>query len=361
MKLIDRYIMRELLLPFLVVITILVGLFASFSSARFLAGAVTETLGIYALLKLILLKTLIALEVLVPIALYVAVIIGLGRLSKDQELNVIRSAGISGKRIVYAVLLVTIPVGIISGLLSSYVRPWAYAESYILDAQAEAELNTNRFQAGRFYGSESSGRVVFVHSKDDVNKTMENVFHYIHKPDTSEIIIAKKAQQIQPLTPKERPYIQLTNGYIYQLTHAATKDDVIKFEKMTYFTSSDHVINYRRKAATTRTLWESDRPRDIAELQWRLSRPVATILLALIAITFILIRTAPRQDKTDRTYLLAAMVFAIYYNLSGLAKNWVEQGVVSSVPGVWWLYLSMLIVLGLIALEPHKKLFSRQP
>lgn len=358
MKLIDRYITRELLLPFLVVITILVGLFASFSSARFLAGAVTETLGIAALLKLILLKTLIALEVLVPIALYVAVIIGLGRLNKDQELNVLRSVGVSGTRIVYAVLMVAIPVGIISGILSSYVRPWAYAESYILDAQAEAELNTNRFQAGRFYGSEKSGRVVFVLNKDDTNKKMENIFHYIKKPTTSEIVVAKEAIQIQPQTPDQRPHIQLTDGYIYQLTHALTTDDVIKYEEMTYFIDSDSVTNYRRKAAATRTLWESDQPRDIAELQWRISRPLSTVLLALIAITFI--RTAPRQDKADRTYLLAALVFAIYYNLSGLAKNWIEQGVVGSMPGVWWLYLLMLLVLAFIAFKPRIKLFSRQ-
>ena len=144
MKLIERYIAREISLPFTVVILILVGLFASFISARLLAGAVTETLGVSALLKLVFLKTLIALEVLIPIALYISVIIGLGRLSKDQELNIIRTMGVSGTRIVLTVLTVAIPVGLISGMLSSYVRPWAYAESYILDAQAEAELNIIR-------------------------------------------------------------------------------------------------------------------------------------------------------------------------------------------------------------------------
>ncbi|WP_368730350.1 LptF/LptG family permease, partial [Nitrosococcus oceani] len=50
-------------------------------------------------------------EVLIPIALYISVIMGLGRLNKDQELNVIRSVGISGHRIVIAVLTVAIPVG----------------------------------------------------------------------------------------------------------------------------------------------------------------------------------------------------------------------------------------------------------
>jgi lipopolysaccharide export system permease protein len=358
MKLIERYIAREVLLPFTVVILILVGLFASFSSARLLAGAVTETLGIAALLKLVFLKTLIALEVLIPIALYISVIIGLGRLNKDQELNAIRSIGVSGTRIVLTVLTVAIPVGIVSGMLSSYVRPWAYAESYILDAQAEAELNTNRFQAGRFFGSERTGRIVYVRSKSDFDKQMQGIFHYIKKPDSSEIIIARQALQIQPTTAEQRPHIQLSDGFIYQLTNTAAIDDVIQFENMTYFIDSDYVLNYRRKAAATRTLWESDQPRDIAELQWRISRPLSTILLALIAVIFI--RTTPRQDKTDRTYLTAALVFVLYFNLSGLAKTWVEQGVVGSIPGVWWLYLLILIALGIYTTLPRQQQFSRQ-
>ena len=99
-------------------------------------------------------------------------------------------------RRLFSVTLLTflaIPVGIASGVLSIFVRPWAYEESYMLNAQAEAELNIDRFQAGRFYGSEGKGRVVFVQSKDDSGKQMQNVFHYIHKPDSSEITMNRTA------------------------------------------------------------------------------------------------------------------------------------------------------------------------
>lgn len=357
MRIIERYISRELLIPFMVVIAILVGLFASFSSARLLAGAVTETLGFSAMIKLVSLKTLIALEVLVPIAFYVSVIIGLGRLNKDHEINVLRAVGISSRRIIFIVLMVAIPVGIISGILSIYVRPWAYAESYILDAQAEAELNTSRFQAGRFYGSDGSGRVVYVGKKDDADKQMKDIFHYVRKNNNSEIIISKQAQQ-QQITAQQRPNIQLSGGRIYQFNHNKEQDSLIEFEKLTYFTDSDSVVNYRRKAATTAQLWGSDKPREIAELQWRLSRPFATILLALIAVSFI--RTAPRQDKGDKTYFIAAMVFAIYYNLTGLAQTWVEQGVVGKMPGIWWLYVLMFIIVGLLLSESIRSKISRQ-
>ncbi|HNA70832.1 MAG TPA: LptF/LptG family permease, partial [Nitrosomonas sp.] len=133
MKIIEKYITRELLIPFFVVIGILIGLFSSFSIARFLTSAVTETLGMIAMLKLVSLRTIIALEVLVPIAFYVAIIYGLSRLNKDQELNIIRSSGFGDNRILFTILVIALPISIISGVLSLYARPWAYAESYILD------------------------------------------------------------------------------------------------------------------------------------------------------------------------------------------------------------------------------------
>jgi lipopolysaccharide export system permease protein len=105
-------------------------------------------------------------------------------------------------------------------------------------------------------------------------------------------------------------------------------------------------------------LWESELPHDIAELQWRLSRPVATILLALIAVSFT--RVAPRQSKSDKTFLVAAIVFAIYYNLSGLAQTWVEQQVVAAIPGIWWLYLLLFIIAGLLLPGLRQKLLRRQ-
>lgn len=355
MKIIDKYITRELLIPFTVLIVILSGMFSSFSSARFLAEAVTESLGIVAMLQLVSLKTLIALEVLVPIALYIAVIIGLGRMNRDQEINVLRSAGISEHRIIYAVLIVAIPVGIISGVLSMFVRPWAYEESYILNAQAEAELNTDRFQAGRFYGSEKSGRVVYINSKDESGKKMRNIFHYVSKENGSEILFAKEGIQKHPVR-GERPQLHLFDGNLYKLKHSSTKDTVSHFEKMIYFSDDSNDLDYKRKSTATKVLMDSDHPPDIAELQWRLSRPVSTILLALIAIPFS--RTSLRRTGGEMVYFYAALVFAIYYILSGLAQTWVEQGKIGSVPGVWWLYVLMSVVsISLLFPNGWKRLF----
>ncbi len=89
-------------------------------------------------------------------------------------------------------------------------------------------------------------------------------------------------------------------------------------------------VEYKRKAASTMRLFRSKKARDVAELQWRLSTPLATILLALLGVP--LSRTAPRQGKYAKMGT-AVLIYAVYYNTSAMAKKWVDQGVVGSMPG----------------------------
>jgi lipopolysaccharide export system permease protein len=352
---IERYIVVEVIKPLAAVLGILVGLFVCFSLARYLAEAITETLGIALMLKLVFLKTLIALEVLVPIALYVSIVIGLGRMHRDQEIIAMRAAGINGMRIIRAILWVAVPVGMVVGLLSVMGRPWAYEDSYILDARANAELNTDRFQAGRFYGNEDSGRVIYLHVKNENIGNMENIFHYVDKDGNKEIILSRYASQI-PATDDERTELHLYDGTLHRLMQDGTDDEIVKFEKLVLFLDEpEDDIGYKRKAAATTSLLLSEEASDIAELQWRLSRPIATILLALIAVP--LSRSSPRQGRNEKIFT-AALVFALYYNLSGLARTWVEQEMVGSFPGIWWLHVLMMVVVAVLLLPDFKPKLS---
>lgn len=347
MKRIELYIVSEILRPFLIVSLLLTGLFASFSSARFLAEAVTETLGVAAMIELVFLKTLIALEVLIPIALYAGVIIGLGRLHRDQEIIAIRSVGMSLSHLIKSVLVLSIPVALFSGTISMFGRPWAYERSYLMDARAEAELNTDRFQAGRFYGNEESGRIVYLQDKDKKSGLMQNVFHYMRDDRYSEIVVAREAFR-QDTDPERVPQLHLFDGLIYKFDRNGAEDSTVRFGKLVYLTDATKELGYRRKAASTLSLLYSRQSHDIAELQWRLSRPVAAILLALIAIP--LSRASPRQGRGEKSFT-AALVFAVYYNLSGLARTWVEQGTVPAFPGIWWLHGLMLVIVMVVLLR----------
>ncbi|MBI1731819.1 MAG: LPS export ABC transporter permease LptF [Gammaproteobacteria bacterium] len=332
---IERYIIAEVLKPFLAVLGILLALFACFSVGRYLAAAVTETLGIIALARLVLLKTMIASEVLVPVALYFSVIMGLGRLYRDREIVALRAAGVGPGAIIRAILILAVPVSILVGCLSVAARPWAYAESYLLDAEARAEFSPARVQAGKFYGSEESGRVLYAQRKDPDTLEMQEVFLFRRGAQASTVVNARRAEHHEnPATGKSQ--LHLFEGQLYRLPRDRGADQVTEFDDLVFnLTQPDAAIGYRRKAAATATLLASAAPAEIAEWQWRLSRPLATLLLVLVAVP--LSRATPGQGRHERS-IVAALVFAVYYNLSGLAQSWVEQGVVGAIPGVWWLH-----------------------
>ncbi|MBI2994359.1 MAG: LPS export ABC transporter permease LptF [Gammaproteobacteria bacterium] len=354
---IERYIVVEILKPLAAVGGILVGLFASFSAARYLAEAVSETIGADVMVQLVLLKTVIALEVLVPLALYVAIVLGLGRLHRDQEITALLAAGVGSRRIIHAVLWLAIPVGLLVGSLSIACRPWAYHLSYVLDAEAHAEFNTDRLQAGKFYGNEESGRVMYVERKDDREGLLRHVFLYRRLERNSEVILARDAERHHS-DPDRRAELHLRDGIWYRLVRVGVGDTTVRFARLVIFLKdSAESIGYKRKAASTLSLAGSVLPGEIAEFQWRLSRPVATILLALVAIP--LSRSSPRQGKHERT-VVAMLVFAVYYNLSGLAQTWVEQGMLGAVPGVWWLHALMLCVVGAILLPEYRQTVARR-
>ena len=86
-----------------------------------------------------------------------------------------------------------------------------------------------------------------------------------------------------------------------------------------------------------------------AELQWRLSVPLSTLILALLAVP--LSKTQPRQGRYGKL-AIGVLVFIIYYNLLGAAKVWIERGQLAPELGTWLVHGAMLaIALGLLALQ----------
>ena len=152
---ISRYLLREILGPLVVALGVLCALFTSFGAAAFLSDAVNGLLPMNMIFQVIGLRTLIALEVLIPISLYLAVVMALGRLYADSEMTALFALGLTTARLMGIVLGLSLCMAVIVAGLSLVVRPWAYARSHQLASLAAASLNTQNMQAGTFYGGKN--------------------------------------------------------------------------------------------------------------------------------------------------------------------------------------------------------------
>jgi lipopolysaccharide export system permease protein len=104
---------------------------------------------------------------------------------------------------------------------------------------------------------------------------------------------------------------------------------------------TENTTRYRRKAASTLQLISSDRLEDIVELQWRLSTPLSTILLALLGVP--LSKSNPRRGKYAKLGA-AIVIFAFYYQTFVVAKTWVEKSMVPPLIGIWWVPLLLALL-----------------
>ena len=77
---------------------------------------------------------------------------------------------------------------------------------------------------------------------------------------------------------------------------------------------------------------------DQAELQWRKSRGLSTLILALLAIP--LSRTAPRRGRFA-TLLPVTAVFALVFYAGDICKSLVGNGTLPLTPGLWLVPLLM--------------------
>jgi lipopolysaccharide export system permease protein len=341
--LINRYLTREILTPLVTICAILVVIFAGYSATRFLPDAANGLLTGKTVAALVFLKVLIALEVLIPVTLFFSVIMVLGRMHTESEITAMRACGLGDRTLVGSVLRISFPVAVLVAGLSLYARPWAYENSYWLKADAEANFDFSRLRAGRFHEIGENKYVVFLEVIDEGQEHAEGVFIQQRNEKIRKITRAKEAwQEIDPVT-KEKSII-LRDGYHYELAEDKGTTKLLWFQnsRLPLIPKQIDSIGYRRKAASTQALAASSAAADKAEFQWRVSTGFSTVLLGLLGIPLGL--TASRQGKSAKVFI-AVIIFAIYYNLSAVAKTWMEQGLVGSFPGVWWPHILLAVLL----------------
>ena len=101
----------------------------------------------------------------------------------------------------------------------------------------------------------------------------------------------------------------------------------------------------QRKGKTLSQLWGNDNPEDQAELQWRVSIPLAALLLALLAVP--LSYTSPREGRFGKV-AIAVLIYIPYANLLVLMRKWIAAGTVPAWVGLWPVHLAIIVLIVLL-------------
>jgi lipopolysaccharide export system permease protein len=351
---IDRHINWEIIRPFCTGLGLLVLVFIGFSAARQLSLAAAGQLDMLTAFKLVGLNTMITLEILLPSAFFFSVLSALGRLYRDSEMRAYYAAGVSRARIMEAVVKLSLVIAVITGLMSVLGRPWAFRTSYALESRAAAQFDLKQMSADEFVNMGGSDYTFIAQDIDLARGLHKGVFLQkdYDKQGRSEIIVAESAA-MPTLNPGQATRATFYNGYNYLLDTHNSQDMTLQFKELVVQLPNEEAQEkYRRKAETTLNLSRSLDPKDIAEYQWRITTPVATILLALIAVP--LARSAPRESRF-RNFSIALLAYIALFSLVSVLRTFIEQGKLPALPGLWTAYALQALLLAALVAKPRMK------
>ncbi len=320
-------------------------------AARYWSHALNGSLSSSVVTQLILYRSIIALELLLPVTLYLSVIMAISRLIRQMELTAMYSCGIGPWHIVKAVLGISLAVAIVVGFLSLYVRPLTWKNFFVLKARAKSTFDLSRMNSGIFYEIWNGKRVIFAEKVNKKKNRAHNVFIRTIGPETIQVVYAQSAFQVSGAD-EGSPVLILENGREYEFAQKDGNDFILDF-KRSKMALEPHQIQPEQKikSIASRMLLNSKDLDAQAELQWRLIMPFSTLLLALSGIGLAFRFTAVRGTKNN-ALIAGIILFASYYNAIALLKKWVSNGGFSILPGLW-LGPILLSILCLVLFTPE--------
>ncbi len=337
----DRYLRKEVLANLLGVLAVLLLIFLGNRFVRFLGDALEGELPHDTILTILFLKLISALVVIIPLALYLAVLLGFGRLYRDNEMTALLASGISPSRMAKGLLSLVIPIAVLIAGLSLYLSPWAEEQVERIQDEVQARTELQGISAGRFIENNNQTGVLYIEEADAETSKLGNVFAQWQAEDGRMATVTARRGYIETNEEYDARYLVLEEGFRYEGEPGQIDFRMIQFERHTIYIEPKPIkaSDRREKARPSADLWQSDSNSANAELQRRLSMPISTLLLALLAVP--LSKVSPRQGRYSRL-LLAILVYAVYSNMLTVAQSWVSRGVLPAELGLWWVHAIVL-------------------
>ena len=338
MRILGRYLFREVALHFVAITGLLFAIYSSFLFAKVLFKAASNQFAQNFVWSLLGLSALQNLKELVPVGLFLAILLALGRLYHDSEIAAMQACSFGMRRWCRPVLSVTGAVVVLLSGLVFWIAPQAMTRSQEILLQAARQARFASLEPQRF--RPFAGGVVFYAESVDAQGVLHNVFVQRQAGDKVEVTVADRAEQLG--AGEAQQTFVLYDGASYQGIPGEGA-----FRKTTFDESRIPVRlpNLQAGAARvdskpTTTLLTSNTLADRAELQARISIPLMTLILAIMAVP--LSRLRPRQSRYANVGL-GLLVFFAYLLAIRTASTWVEQQTIPADAGVWWVHLIALL------------------
>lgn len=345
-KIINRYIFKEIASPFIIILFILTFVLLMGKILQIMDLLINKGVGFFPVLKMILFLLPYFLLFTIPIALLIAILIVMGRLSSDNEITAMKSSGISLLQIYYPVAMASFIAFLISMIISYYIVPQSNSATRRLLFNM-VQQNVNIGLKEKIFNDNFKDFLIYADKIPDNKNYMEGII-VSDKRTTGEhhTIFAKKAFLMSdPESMKIK--LQLEDGSIHSVSPNLKNYRKIDFTSYAInLDLSTALANIEKpdKGAKDMTLNEllenikkpGMKEKDIRELcieaHKKFSTPLACIVFGLLALP---LGIRSHRSVKSKGFAAGLLIVCLYYVLRIGGEAFAETGYIPVSVGVW--------------------------
>ncbi len=346
-KIIDKYILREIFFPFFMTLFVLTFVLLMGKILQLMDLVINKGVNFVDILKLILYLLPSFLLITIPISLLISILIGLGRLSADNEITIFKSSGISIYRLLLPIGMISLFAFIITAVMGfHFVHSGNFATRNLLFNIAKQKASIGIKE--KVFNDDFKGIVLYAEKIPVHGNFMEDVFisdSRIGKEPTT--IIAQKAYLVS--NPESMTVtLRLKKGSTHNV------DPNFKTYKKMEFSSYDINLDLstpvakgnqgftkKSKEMKVRELLAKIRSCDrenaeirefIIELNKKFTVPLTCIVFGILGIP---LGIGQARSGKSRGFTIGLFVVMVYYVLQLSGEGLGETGKLHPVIGTW--------------------------
>lgn len=344
-NIVHRYIFREILVPFAFGLSVFTFVLLIARLLKLIELVVNRGVPAGSILRLFAYIMPAFLEVTVPMAMLLGILVAFGRLSADSEIVALRSSGLSLYQLVLPVAIVVLLSTALTAALSVYARPWGNRSL----KSALFDIARTRATAGirpQVFNEDFPGLVIYTEAVDAANDRLSHVLISDEREGQQRNrIFAREATMLSD-PHAQTVTLRLRDGFIHTIDGQGDAEYQTDFQ--TYDVSLDlrqTVVGAKRqqdpKESTLEELTAAIAAKrqagtpfgpELVEYHRKFSIPFACVVFGLVAVP---LGVQPARGARSHGFAVSlVMIFAYYVLLSG-GQAMAEQELVPAVAGLW--------------------------
>ena len=369
-RIIARYLISEILPPFFLGLLAFTFILLVSRMIKLIELVVTRGVALLQIGKLFSLILPTFLEMTVPMAFLLAILLGLGRMSNDQELLAMKASGVSPPQILGPIVVIALVIALATLALTLFVRPAAnFALKKQLYSIAKSRIGTALKE--KVFNDDFPKILIYVEEIIPPGNTAQGVLIVDNREKIRENIILGKVARITTDEGTNSLGLRLFDGSIYEREKNRAGFSQTRFNIYDFKLDLDELVGPVREQQSgpkelplfdlVTAIQEKQNRGLLAtpermELHQRISFGFVPLVFALLGVALTLL---PRPSRANRSWGLVVCVLLLmsYYALLSFGKALGDKNILHPVLALWLPNL----VLGAIGLHFFNRALRESP